>query len=74
MAGRVLSIEIGYSLTRVCEVSYGTKTPKVFKSFTVLYRKPTPNHILSQTVPTAARLFPLLAQENVPTADRALFR
>lgn len=35
MAGRVLSIEIGYSLTRVCEVSYGTKTPKVFKSFTV---------------------------------------
>lgn len=35
MASRVLSIEIGYSLTRVCEVSYGTKTPKVFKSFTV---------------------------------------
>ncbi|MCM1261646.1 MAG: pilus assembly protein PilM [Butyrivibrio sp.] len=35
MASRVLSIEIGYSLTRVCEVSYNTKTPKVFKSFTV---------------------------------------
>lgn len=35
MAGRVLSIEIGYSLTRVCEVSYGSKTPRVFKSFTV---------------------------------------
>lgn len=35
MAGRVLSIEIGYSLTRVCEVSYGSKTPRVYKSFTV---------------------------------------
>lgn len=35
MASRVLSIEIGYSLTRVCELSYGTKTPKVYKSFTV---------------------------------------
>lgn len=35
MASRVLSIEIGYSLTRVCEISYGTKTPKVYKSFTV---------------------------------------
>lgn len=35
MASRVLSIEIGYSLTRVCEVSYNSKTPKVYKSFTV---------------------------------------
>lgn len=35
MAGRVLSIEIGYSLTRVCEVSYNSKTPKVYQSFTV---------------------------------------
>lgn len=35
MAGRVLSIEIGYSLTRVCEVSYNSKVPKVYKSFTV---------------------------------------
>lgn len=35
MAGRVISIEIGYSLTRVCEVDYKAKTPKVYKSFTV---------------------------------------
>lgn len=35
MAGRVLSIEIGYSLTRVCELDYKAKTPKVYKSFTV---------------------------------------
>lgn len=35
MAVRVLSIEIGYSLTRVCELDYKAKTPKVYKSFTV---------------------------------------
>lgn len=35
MAVRALSIEIGYSLTRVCELDYKAKTPKVYKSFTV---------------------------------------
>lgn len=35
MAGKVLSIEIGYLLTRICEVDYKSKTPKVYKSFTV---------------------------------------
>lgn len=35
MAGRVLSIEIGYSLTRVCELDYKAKTPRVYKSFSV---------------------------------------
>ncbi|MCM1088518.1 MAG: PilN domain-containing protein [Muribaculaceae bacterium] len=35
MAGKVLSIEVGYSLTRVCEVDFKAKTPKVHKSFTV---------------------------------------
>lgn len=35
MAGRVISIEIGYLLTRVCEVDFKSKTPKVYKSFTV---------------------------------------
>ncbi len=32
---RVLSIEIGYLLTRVCELDYKSKAPKVYKSFTV---------------------------------------
>lgn len=35
MAGRVLSIEIGYLLTKVCEVDFKSKTPKVYKSFTI---------------------------------------
>lgn len=35
MAGKVLSIEIGHSLTRVCEVDFKAKTPKVYKSFSV---------------------------------------
>lgn len=32
---RVLSIEVGYTLTSVCEIDYKTKSPKVYKSFTV---------------------------------------
>jgi len=38
MAAKVVSIEIGYSLTRISEVDYKTKNPKVYSCFTV----PTP--------------------------------
>ena len=43
MAGKVISIEIGYSLTRVCETDYKSKTHKVYKSFAV----PTPDGVLN---------------------------
>lgn len=43
MAGKVISIEIGYSLTRICETDYKSKTHKVYKSFTV----PTPDGVLN---------------------------
>lgn len=33
MAGKVLSIEIGYSLTKVVEMDYNLKNPKVYKCF-----------------------------------------
>lgn len=33
MANRVLSIEIGYSLTKVCEMDCGVKAPKIYNSF-----------------------------------------
>lgn len=36
MAERVLSIEMGYSLTKVCEMELGSKTPKIFNSFMVV--------------------------------------
>lgn len=32
---RVLSIEVGYSITSVCEMEYKAKSPKVYNSFTV---------------------------------------
>lgn len=35
MAAKAISIEIGYSLTRVCEVDYKTKAHKIYKSFTI---------------------------------------
>ena len=38
MAERVLSIEVGHSLTKVCEVENAGKTPKIFNSFVI----PTP--------------------------------
>lgn len=39
MAERVLSIEVGYSLTKVCEVEAAGKAPKIFNSFVI----PTPD-------------------------------
>lgn len=35
MANRVLSIEIGFALTKVCEVDYKTKNSKVYQCFSV---------------------------------------
>lgn len=35
MAAKAISIEIGYSLTRVCEIDYKTKTHRVYRSFTI---------------------------------------
>lgn len=35
MAGRIISIEIGYLLTRVCETDYKTKSHKIYGSFTI---------------------------------------
>lgn len=46
MAMKVLSIEIGYSLTRICEVDYKVKNPKVYSCFTV----PTPQGALDDGV------------------------
>ncbi len=43
MAGKVISMEIGYSLTRICEVDYKSKAHKVYKSFTV----PTMDGVIS---------------------------
>ncbi len=39
MAERVLSIEVGFSLTKVCEVEASGKSPKIFNSFVI----PTPD-------------------------------
>ena len=43
MAGKVISIEIGYSLTRVCEVDYKKKSHKVYAHFTI----PTPEGVIN---------------------------
>lgn len=42
MAERVLSVEMGYSLTKVCEIERNGKTPKIFASFVI----PTPEGML----------------------------
>lgn len=43
MAKKVLSIQIGYSLTKICEMDFQTKKPKVYHSFNV----PTPDGVLN---------------------------
>jgi len=43
MAGKVLSIEVGYAMTKVCEMDYKAKKPKVYRYFSM----PTPDGILA---------------------------
>lgn len=43
MAKRVLSIQVGYSLTKVCEMDYQSKKPKMYHCFNV----PTPDGVLN---------------------------
>ena len=33
MANRILSVDMGYSLTKVCEMDYGVKNPKIYNTF-----------------------------------------
>lgn len=40
---KILSIEVGYALTRICEMDYRSKNPKVYKYFNV----PTPQGAMS---------------------------
>lgn len=61
MAGKVISIEIGYSLTRICETDYKSKTHKVYKSFTV----PTPDGVLNDGTL-------MISQEYVDILKKAL--
>ncbi len=46
MAGKAISIEIGYSLTRVCEVDYKAKTHRVYRRFMI----PTPEGVMNDGV------------------------
>jgi len=43
MAGKVLSIEVGYATTKVCEMDYQAKKPKVYRYFSL----PTPEGVLT---------------------------
>ncbi len=49
MAGKVLSIEVGYSFTKVCEMDYQSKKPKMYHSFVI----PTPEGVLADGMLTA---------------------
>ena len=48
MAKKVLSIQVGYSLTKVCEMDYQSKKPKMYHCFNV----PTPDGVLNDGVVT----------------------
>lgn len=53
MAGKVVSIEIGYLVTKVCEVDYQAKNPKVYSSFSI----PTSVNVLNDGTVTVVPEF-----------------
>lgn len=53
MASKVLSIEIGYSLTKVLEIDYKVKNPKVYSSFVI----ETPSDLFKDDVVTDHPIF-----------------
>lgn len=65
---KVVSIEVGYSLTRICEVDYKVKNPKVYASFTI----PTPAYtyedgLISQPEALAEAVKAGLAEHGIKT-------
>lgn len=68
MASKVLSIEVGYSFTKVCELDYKTKKPKIYKSFVI----PTPKGVISDGIIAVDDVFvgsfkAKLAEMNIKT-------
>ena len=53
MAGKVLSIEVGYAMTKVCEMDYQAKKPKVYHYFSM----PTPDGVLADGMITVTEEF-----------------
>ena len=65
---KVVSIEVGYSLTRICEVDFKVKNPKVYASFTI----PTPvdtyeDGLISQPEALAEAVKAGLAEHGIKT-------
>lgn len=73
MASRVLSIEIGYSLTKVVEMDHGIKNPKIYKCFDF----ETPIGVLEDGVVSASEEFrdefELACEKNSVKTKRAVF-
>lgn len=68
MAAKVISIEIGYSLTKVCEVDYKAKTHKVYRFFTIPTAEGIINDgILHATPEYVAALSAELAKRKIKT-------
>ena len=53
MAGKVLSIEVGYAMTKVCEMDYRAKKPRVYRYFSI----PTPDGVLADGMITVTEEF-----------------
>lgn len=65
---KVLSIEIGYSFTRICEMDYRTKNPKVYKCVSI----PTPQGVvedgfLSDNAEFVAAVKSILTEKKIRT-------
>lgn len=70
MAGKVLSIEVGYATTKILEMGYQAKKPKVYRYFSI----PTPEGILADGLLTVtdefvATLKSEFAKNKIKTKD-----
>ena len=73
MAGKVLSIEVGYSVTRVVEMDYEAKSPKIYNAFS--FETP-PNVLSDEGISINESMVALMKQgltENGIKTSRAIF-
>ncbi len=73
MAAKVISIEIGYLLTRVCEVDYKAKTHKVYKYFTIPTSEGVINDGVLSVTPEYTEALKAALTENKMNAKQVVF-
>ena len=73
MAGKAISIEIGYSVTRICEVDYKAKSHRVYRRVTISTPEGVINDGILKTTPEYVESLKRAIVENKMTAKQVVF-